>query len=159
MHFGLGMACGGAATLALCGIQALRGKRPPLRWATPVMTACGIWGVGPDLTRLLREDFPSLGLASTLGSKALERWMMNFGDLFFFHRTLDSQPRELALHGLILIIVCYNIGWLLARFDRAAPTVALRGTHVQPRRPRTEAPPRPSDAAASDSAPARRRAA
>ena len=113
MHFGVGMACGGAAAIV---VAALRGRG--WSWVTPVMTLSGIWALGPDLPRLFREDFPSLPFARYLGDERIDRWLLSFGDLFFFHASLDSQPEQYALHGLALILLCYNAAWLLSRLDK-----------------------------------------
>lgn len=103
MHFGIGMACAGAAATGLALIT-----RRGWRWIPAVMTLGGVWALVPDMPRTFREDFPSLPLASILGDKSLERWLHAIGDLFFFHHSLDLQPREFALHGLVMILVLYN---------------------------------------------------
>src|SRR5687767_1172972 len=103
MHFAVGMGCSGAIATAAC-LCLRRGWRSiPL-----VMTAGGAWALVPDLPRIWREDFPSLPFASVLGRMSLERWLHERGNVFFFHAMLDAQPRELALHGLALILVFYN---------------------------------------------------
>ena len=104
MHFATGMLCSGAAGLAVT-LLSQRG----FRWIPLAMTAGGFWAMGPDLPRLFREDFPSLPLASVLGDKELERWLHQYGDVFFFHSQLDAQPNEYALHGLVLILLLYNL--------------------------------------------------
>ena len=128
MHFGVGMACSGAAAIAVVAL-----RRRGWRWIAPVMTLGGVWALGPDLPRLLREDFPSLPFSHLFMDMRIERWLLSFGDLFFFHRTLDSQGRDYAQHGLVLILLCYNAAWLLAQLDRRR-----RGTGLLP--PRTEPP-------------------
>ncbi|MFP4145954.1 MAG: hypothetical protein ACOCTI_08855 [Phycisphaeraceae bacterium] len=121
MHFAAGM--GGAGLLAGVGCLALgRGWR----WLGPIMTAGGVWGCVPDLPRLFREDFPSLPLAGLLGRSDLEDWLHSIGDLFFLHARLDAQPRELALHGLLLILLFYNLAlvqllWIGRKRPRHAP--------------------------------------
>jgi hypothetical protein len=113
MHFGVGMACGGAAATLLA---ALRGRG--WKWITPVMTLSGVWALGPDLPRIFREGYPSLPLARYLGDESVDRWLLSFGDVFFFHAMLDSQPRQYAVQGLVLILLCYNVGWLLNQLDK-----------------------------------------
>lgn len=104
MHFAVGM-LGGAAVMAVPCLILRRGWRH-----IPVaMTLGGLWALIPDAPRLWREDFTSLPFAATLGSKDLELWLHSIGDLFFFHRSLDSQPKEFALLGLALIIGLYNL--------------------------------------------------
>jgi len=122
MHFGVGMACGGAAAALACALC-----RRGWRWITPVMTASGVWALGPDLPRIFREDFPSLPLATTLGDKRLDDVLLSFGDLFFFHRMLDAQPKEYALHGLALILLCYHIGWAATWLERRRDPLRGRG--------------------------------
>lgn len=104
MHFAVGMAGAGAIGTVGCLVV-----RRGWRWLPLAMTAGGFWALVPDLPRLFREDFPGLPLARTLGHHELERWLHAIGDLFFFHRALDQQPRELALHGLIGILLLYNL--------------------------------------------------
>lgn len=103
MHFATGMIGGAAVAGAVC-LATRRGWR----WLPAAMTLGGLWAIVPDTPRLFREDFTSLGLRHTLGSHDLERKLHAVGDLFFFHHQLDAQPRELALHGVILMIVLYN---------------------------------------------------
>ena len=119
LHFGVGMACGGAAATVACCLL-----RRGWRWVTPVMTAAGVWALAPDLPRIFREDFPSLPLASVLGDKRLDDRLLAIGDVFFFHRALDSQPKEYALHGLVLILLCYHVGWAMAWLDRRRDPLA-----------------------------------
>jgi len=104
MHFAVGMAGAGLA----CGTACLITRRG-WRFLPAAMTAGGIWGTLPDWPRFFREDFPSLPLSATLGQKSFERWLHSFGDVFFLHKQLDLQPREFALHGLVLILVLYNL--------------------------------------------------
>jgi hypothetical protein len=104
MHFATGMACAGAGTTIACVIA-----RRGWRWIAPAMTLGGLWACVPDMPRFFRVDFPSLPFSATLGSMDLERFLHGWGNLFFFHRALDAQPRELALHGLIGILLLYNL--------------------------------------------------
>ncbi len=104
MHFAMGM-CGGAAVMAVPCLILRRGWRHiPL-----AMTLGGCLALIPDAPRLWREDFTSLPFAAALGSKDLEVWLHSIGDLFFFHRSLDAQPKEMALLGLAIIIGLYNL--------------------------------------------------
>jgi hypothetical protein len=130
MHFGVGMACGGAATFLVCAV-----RNRGWRWITPAMTLSGFWALAPDLPRIFREDFPSLPFASTLGDKRLDDWLISFGDLFFFHARLDAQPKEYALHGLLLILLCYNAAWALSRLvhGEPGPTLPVRRKPGKPR--------------------------
>ncbi len=118
MHFAVGMAGGGA----LAGLGCLVARRG-WRLLPFAMTIGGVWALVPDLPRIFREDFPGLPFAATLGDKALERSLHRVGDLFFFHRSLDQQPHELALHGLTLILLLYNLAlvqlWWLGRRSRS----------------------------------------
>ena len=104
MHFAAGMGCSGVAATAAC-LLARRGWR----WIPAAMTAGGFWAIVPDMPRVFREDFPSLGLAGSLGTKDLERSLHSMGDLFFFHHALDAQPQEYALAGLWIILLLYNL--------------------------------------------------
>ena len=118
MHFAVGM-CGGAAlTMVPCLIRRKGFGLIPLG-----MTLGGVWANVPDMPRFWRVDFPGLPFASTLGSMDLEKYLHSIGNLFFFHRALDSQPKEFALHGLFIIIILYNFAWfglwLSARHHRA----------------------------------------
>ena len=72
------------------------------------MTLGGVWALMPDIPRIFREDFPGTPLAGLLGSKTIDRLLNEWGNLFFFHRSLDAQPHEYALHGLVIILVLYN---------------------------------------------------
>jgi hypothetical protein len=108
MHFGVGMAGAGLATAGAASLL-VRGWR----WVPLAMTAGGLWAIVPDLPRFFREDFPGLPFAAMLGSKPLEVWLHEWGDLFFFHRALDTQPNEYALHGLLLILLLYNAAVVL----------------------------------------------
>lgn len=123
MHLAVGMTCAGAAGGLVCLFL-----RRGWRWLPAAMTVGGIWALVPDLPRVFREDFPSLGLASTLGSKSLERWLHSIGDLFFFHQSLDIQPKEYALLGLFTIVLLYNFSILMLMFmeDRARNSVGNR---------------------------------
>lgn len=128
MHFAVGMAVAGAGMAVGCTIA-----RRGWRWLPPVMTIGGAWALVPDLPRIWREDFPSLPFASTLGAKSLERGLHTWGDLFFFHRQLDLQPREFALHGMIGMLLLYNLAMVLLmwmhRRERDRADDALRQVH------------------------------
>jgi len=137
MHFAVGM-CGGAAlTLIPCLIRRRGFRLIPLG-----MTLGGLWGLAPDLPRIWREDFPSLPFASTLGDKALEDKLHSVGDLFFFHQSLDAQPKEFALLGLAIIIGLYNLSlltMLMHKSKRAKGTSAVQPdiyAHRQTKHPR-----------------------
>ena len=116
MHFAVGMGCTGVAVTAAC-LYMKRGWR----WLPFAMTLGGVWAIIPDLPRIWREDFTWLPLAGTLGDRSLEQWLHSFGDLFFFHKSLDAQPHEYALHGLVLILLMYNLAVaLLLRMEHKA---------------------------------------
>ncbi|MAX25443.1 MAG: hypothetical protein CMJ19_13160 [Phycisphaeraceae bacterium] len=139
MHFAVGMAGATVATGVGCMIM-----RRGWRWLPLSMTAGGIWAVIPDMPRLFREDFPWLPFAQTLGSKSLELKLHRMGDIFFFHKQLDMQPHEYALHGLILMLVMYNIAigvlMLLEYCQRNSPihrSFRAHQGHVKPAYPRT----------------------
>ena len=139
MHFAVGMA--GAAVITGVGCMIMRRG---WRWLPLSMTAGGLWALIPDLPRLFREDFTSLPFASTLGSKALEIKLHRMGDIFFFHKQLDIQPHEYALHGLIMILLMYNaaIGvlMLLEYCQRNSPihrSFRAHAPHVKPAYPRS----------------------
>ena len=130
-HFGVGMACSGAAALAVCAI-----RRRGWRWIGPVMTLGGVWAIMPDLPRLWRVDFPWLPLAGRLGDMRLERALHEWGNLFFFHRAMDGRPGEFALHGLALILLLYNLNiallmWLEHRERHSPANRALRAHGAQ----------------------------
>lgn len=126
MHFAVGMIGGGAAAAGACLVV-----RRGWRWIPLCMTMGGVWGIVPDIPRLLREDFPSAPLAALLGGKPLERWLHGWGDLFFGHSSLDASEHEYALHGLIIILLLYNvaIAWLIWLSRRLA--TRRRGARVQ----------------------------
>ena len=107
------MACGGAAAVV---VATLRGRG--WSWVTFVMTLSCIWALGPDLPRIFREGYPSLPFARYLGDEGVDRWLLSFGDVFFFHAMLDSQPHQYALQGLVLILLCDNAAWLLNQLDK-----------------------------------------
>lgn len=104
MHFAIGMGATALAAIPLC-MTIKRGWR-----GIPfAMTLGGTFACIPDFPRMFREDLPNIPLLSTiLGSRKLEKYLMDFGDFFFFHRQLDNQPNEYALHGLFFIILLYN---------------------------------------------------
>jgi hypothetical protein len=77
------------------------------------MTVGGLWAVVPDLPRIFREDLPGAAMAAILGAKSLENWLHERGDVFFFHRSLDADHLEFALHGLALILLFYNLAIVL----------------------------------------------
>jgi hypothetical protein len=104
MHFAMGMGCAGALAGAACVVT-----RRGWRFIPAAMTAGGVWALVPDLPRVFREDFPSLPLALILGDKGIERALHSVGDVFFFHRMLDAQPKEYALAGLTIILLLYNL--------------------------------------------------
>lgn len=104
MHFAVGMCGGAAVTLLPCLILRRGWRHIPIG-----MTLGGFWGIVPDLPRLWREDFTSLPFAATIGSKDFELWLHSIGDLFFFHRAFDAQPKEFALLGLAMVIGLYNL--------------------------------------------------
>ena len=59
-----------------------------------------------DVPRLFNEYFPRFPLASLFGSKDLEHFLIDWSDVFFIHRSLDTQPHEscaavLVSHGYI----------------------------------------------------------
>jgi hypothetical protein len=142
MHFGVGMACAGAAA---AGFSLVTGRG--WRWLPAAMTLGGVWALGPDIPGMVREQLPSFPLSSILGSRQLELWLHRIGDLFFFHRALDAQPHERALHGLILILALYNaaIVLLMWREHRALNHPAIRAWHAQaPHLPKRSASPRRS---------------
>lgn len=121
MHFAVGMASAGA--LACTGALLLRRG---WRWVPLAMTAGGIWACVPDMPRIFKEDFPNLPFAQTLSAKPLQNWLNANGDLFFFHRMLDTQPKEYALHGLLGILVLYTVSCFLLALRRPfAPTIRL----------------------------------
>lgn len=107
MHFAIGMAGGAAIGGAGCLII-----RRGWRFIPALMTVCGFWALVPDMPRLWREDFTWLPFGSVLGSIYLEHWLHHWGNFFFFHKQMDAQPNEYALHGLVLIILQYNLAVL-----------------------------------------------
>ena len=108
MHFAAGMGCAGVGTAVACTML-----RRGWRWIPVTMTLGGLWAILPDLPRVFREDFPNAPFAGVLGAKTLEKSMHRWGDLFFFHESLDAQPKELALAGFGLTILLYNAALLL----------------------------------------------
>ena len=134
MHLAVGMACSGALGIAACMVL-----RRGWRWIPLVMTVGAIWAITPDLPRVFSEDFPNLPLAATLGSKDLERSLHAWGDVFFFHKGLDAQPREFALLGAGLMLVMYNasIVGLMAlerrQYGRLTKSYSRRNQHASTR--------------------------
>lgn len=104
MHFAIGM----VGTGAVATVAALLLRRG-LHWVPMAMTAGGIWACAPDIPRIFKEDFPNAPFAQTLSAKPLQQWLQTNGDLFFFHRMLDDQPKEYALHGLVTILLLYTL--------------------------------------------------
>lgn len=127
MHFAVGMGCAGVMAGAAC-LWLRRGWR----WVPAAMTAGGLWALVPDLPRLWREDFAWLPLAATLGDKGLERELHAMGTIFFFHQQLDAQPNEYALHGLIGVVLLYNLalGLLMLLQRRQSHGIANRVWHA-----------------------------
>lgn len=123
MHFALGMAGTGAATT----VAALLFRRG-LRWVPLAMTAGGIWACIPDMPRIFKEDFPNTPFAQNLSAKPLQQWLESNGDLFFFHRMLDTQPKEYALHGLAIILLLYTLSIFFLTITHRKP----RSTHAAP---------------------------
>lgn len=111
MHYAVGMGCAGVVTGTACLIF-----RRGWRFLPLAMTAGGVWALVPDMPRVFREDFPSLPFAGLLGSRSLEHALHGVGDLFCFHGQLDTQPRELALAGLAIILILYNLSIGLLMF-------------------------------------------
>ncbi|MBL4701385.1 MAG: hypothetical protein JKX85_09010 [Phycisphaeraceae bacterium] len=139
MHFAVGMAGATAITGVSCMVM-----RRGWRWLPLSMTAGGLWALIPDLPRIFREDFTGLPFASTLGSKSLELKLHRMGDVFFFHKQLDIQPHEYALHGLIMILLMYNVSivalMLLEYCQRNSPihrSFRAHAPHVKPAYPRS----------------------
>lgn len=117
MHFAIGMGCAGTAASIGCLLL-----RRGWRWVPMAMTAGGIWACVPDMPRIFKEDFPSLPFAQTLSARPLQQWLNTHGDWFFFHRMLDDQPKEYALHGLFGILLLYTVSsFLLAVTHRRKP--------------------------------------
>ena len=108
MHFAVGMGCAGAITSVGCMVI-----RRGWRWLPAAMTVGGLWALVPDMPRIFREDFYYGPISSILGTHALEKSLHRWGDLFFFHRVFDAQPKEFALLGLLLILVFYNAAVVL----------------------------------------------
>jgi hypothetical protein len=104
MHFAMGMGCAGAIAGAACLVT-----RRGWRFIPAAMTAGGVWALVPDMPRVFREDFPNFPMAMIFGDKGIERALHSIGDLFFFHRALDHQPKEYALAGLAIILLLYNL--------------------------------------------------
>lgn len=144
MHFALGMVGAGAA--ATVGALVLRRG---LRWVPLCMTAGGIWACVPDMPRIFKEDFPNAPFAQTLSAKPLRDWLQANGDFFFFHRMLDTQPREYALHGLAIILTLYTVCLFFLTITHRRPAQAPAG----PAEPLDQAD------AQRDKAPTERRAA
>ena len=122
MHFALGMVGTGAATT----IAALVFRRG-LRWVPLAMTAGGIWACIPDMPRIFKEDFPNAPFAQALSAKPLQQWLQANGDLFFFHRMLDEQPKEYALHGLAIILLLYSVSVFFLTITHRRPQSPTHG--------------------------------
>jgi len=106
VHFAVGMACGGVASLPLVCWARTR------RWLIYVplwITACGAWALVPDLPQILRQ-YPSVPFSRTLTSHEAKAWL--HGDqwnwLFFFHATLDRTEDGGELVGMAWILIFYN---------------------------------------------------
>lgn len=127
MHFATGMCCAGAMTGVACLVT-----RRGWRWVAPAMTVGGVWAIIPDLPRIFRQDFPNAPLASIFGHRQIESWLVDWGDVFFYHHTLDSQPKEYALAGMALIIVLYNVAILLLMGHNILQRRRLRRIANQP---------------------------
>ena len=132
MHFAVGMGCAGVVAGCACTIL----KRG-WRWLPVAMTVGGVWSLIPDMPRILREDLPFASPTLTHYSKVLEATLHDWGNLFFFHKSLDAQPNEFALHGLILILLLYNaaIVLLMGMESRARHSLVYRASrnHTQAR--------------------------
>ena len=114
MHFATGMVCSGAAGVVLCTVL-----RRGWRWLPLGMTAGGFWAMVPDMPRLFREDFlRHVPVLNKLGDKSLQNTLHQYGDIFFFHRWLDTHRTEdrLALQGMTIIIGCYVLSILMLMF-------------------------------------------
>ncbi len=145
MHYAVGMGCTGAVAGAAC-----LWLRKGWRWLPAAMTAGGVLALVPDMPRVFREDFPNAPFAALLGSKSLERWLHSIGDLFFFHRSLDHQPFEYALHGFAAVLILYNLSivmlmWMEHRQRNSIGNRAWRAhrPHLRKRRQRSDNPPPP----------------
>lgn len=106
MHFAVGMGCGAVATGSACLL--LRTRLRAWRWAPLVMTIGGFWALLPDMLRFFQEDFPNAPFVWLLGSSDIDRFLNQWGKLFFFHRPLDVQSHDFSLHGLVLILLFYK---------------------------------------------------
>lgn len=126
MHFAVGMACSGAGA-SLAALMLRRGWK----WIPLVMAVGGTWACIPDMPRVFRTDFPVLGLADSLGSKQLEMTLHAHGDWFFFHRMLDAQPKEFALHGLAIILMLYTISVFLLAVTHRRPVVIVQQNNTE----------------------------
>jgi hypothetical protein len=94
---------GGGALCATAWLITRRGWR----WMPAAMTLGGLWAILPDTPRLFRYRFRGIPGLAGYADGATEQWMHQIGDLFFFHRALDRQPHEYALHGLFGIVALY----------------------------------------------------
>ncbi len=114
MHMAVGMACTGAAGVAACMVI-----RRGWRWIPLVMTLGAIWAVMPDLPRMVREQLAWLPLSQLLGSRGLEEALASWGNVFFFHRWLNSSTADLTLAGFALMFLMYNLSIVgLMMFER-----------------------------------------
>ena len=142
MHFAVGMGCAGALTGVGCMIW-----RQGWRWLPATMTIGGLWALIPDMPRVFREDIYYEPISSTLGQHNFERWLHYWGDLFFFHRALDAQPKEFALLGLLLILLFYNAAiMLLMKMEskQRLHTEPADATKPKSRKRRRRRPPQPT---------------
>ncbi len=134
MHFAVGMAGGAAIAAVGCAIT-----RRGWRWVPGAMVAGGFWAILPDTPRLFREDFPWVPFMGWYANKTTEAWLHEIGNVFFFHQTLDRQPHNYSLHGLLLIILLFTLGWvwmlLLNRHERRRGSQAALGIagRIKPR--------------------------
>ncbi len=97
------MGFAGAFAVGLCMLL-----RRGYRWIPAAMTGGGLWALIPDLPGVFREDIPEAPLAWLIGHPAIDGLLNDWGNLFFFHRTLDAQGDAHALLGLTIIILLYN---------------------------------------------------
>lgn len=114
MHFATGMVCSGAAGVVLCTVL-----RRGWRWLPLGMTAGGFWAMVLICHACFGRIFSAMCLCSTnWGEKSLQNTLHQYGDIFFFHRWLDTHRTEdrLALQGMTIIIGCYVLSILMLMF-------------------------------------------